>query len=62
MTDRKFAFYCTCGAAMTGAVSPYKNADELERIFWSLHAKPGHEPTNQRTAASARRRADRSAA
>lgn len=56
MTERGFAFYCTCGAAMTGSVSPGRNAEELERLFRSLHNGDGHAPTDQRTARNARRR------
>lgn len=57
-TEPRFGFYCTCGGAMHGRVEPTSNAEELERIFRSVHDGPGHEPTDQRTAAKARRRAE----
>lgn len=61
MSVRGFAFYCICGAAMTGSVSPGRNAEELERIFRSLHNGEGHGPTDRRVAATARRRSERTA-
>ena len=60
--EAKFAFYCQCGAAMTGAVEPASTVAELEAVFLSVHSGSGHGPATQREAANARRRSERRSA
>lgn len=55
----RFAFYCTCGDAMTGEVDPPDKVAELEAIFDTVHSGEGHARTDARTARNARRRAER---
>lgn len=55
----KFAFYCLCGAAMTGEVKPATGVAELRDVFDQVHTGDGHGLATQREAANARRRQER---
>lgn len=55
MSRRVFGFYCTCGGAMLGSVSPDRCA-ELEGAFRMRHSGDGHEPCDAKTARRARQR------
>ena len=59
MAVARFGFYCVCGDAMTGEIGPASGVADLEAAFNSLHNGEGHARTDRRTAANARRRADR---
>ncbi len=61
MSVAKFAFYCSCGSAMTGEVGPASRVTDLEAIFERTHSGDGHARTDARTARNARRREDRRA-
>jgi hypothetical protein len=57
MSTLRLSAYCLCGAAlkMTGTSHALRVADE----FWLHHTGPGHGSTDSRTAAAARRKAER---
>lgn len=56
----KIARYCNCGASLTGRISP-GGIEGLHEIWQQVHSGPGHNPTDARGAANARRRQDRAA-
>jgi hypothetical protein len=50
-------WYCTCGDGMHFTVSPASEVTRLRAVWDGLHSGEGHAPTDQATAAKARRRA-----
>jgi hypothetical protein len=53
--DSRFAVFCTCGAALTGSISP-RGAADMARLFHLAHTGDGHRLCDRATAAAARRR------
>jgi hypothetical protein len=58
----RYAWYCTCGAAMTGSVSSFAAYDAVRAIWDQVHTGLGHEPADRKRAERARNKADREAA
>ena len=59
MTATCVAEYCLCGAVMTATISPAHHALELAARFRLVHTGDGHGSTDSKTAAAARRKAER---
>jgi hypothetical protein len=56
----KMKLYCTCGASGTGTITPDAKARHfVEKIWTPIHSGEGHSPCDAKTAAKARRKADR---
>lgn len=54
-----FARYCKCGGSLKGRISPDRGIEGLHEIWQQAHSGPGHEPTDAKGAAAARRREER---
>ena len=55
----KLNLYCSCGGALQGTVTPDSKAKEIIFVWNNLHAGIGHSPVDSKTAARARRKAEK---